>query len=649
MKKFLATTLVLALFAASFSFAACGGGETSDMSPREDAEVVVFHTNDTHGYLQSDGRSIIGIDMLASLHKSTKNSILVDAGDATQGLPLASLTQGADVIDIMNTAGYDLMAMGNHEFDFGADVALANAALAQFPVLSANALKDGHPLTEGVGESGNGGNAVIEVEGYKIGFFGITTADTGHSVNPELLGGVTFADEIQTAKTQIDALKEQDVDAIIAICHLGDGDASCTSTQFASAMTGEYAGAIDVIIDGHSHTVENSVTNGTLIVQTGTGMSAVGQLTLTLNDGGLVSAEEKLLTYADFSSVTPDEATAAKLDEISSEQAELLAQTVANSDFTLRAGYAQAGTQGAIAIARVVETNLGDFVADAFLREAQAYADAEGLNLPVIAAENAGGIRGSLPCGEVTMGDLVTAFPYSNTLYLKVVTPAILYEVMELSGSYIDGIDSETGMLLQGANSGGFLQIAGFTVVYNADASAGGEHVLSITLDGQDVALDRNDDSTRILMAGNNYILSGGSGYDILGSIEKTAELGGELEAVLGYVEYCEDNGGFGDYARARGRIVMHSEQYTPADYQAKILILSGDGAPAAGQTVNYIVDGGAAQIAVADEEGYITIAVADGGHNVRLEGGSVEAYVDNYLGIGLTEDIYRGFPRLQL
>ena len=76
---------------------------------------------------------MIGIDTVAALKKSTPGSILVDAGDATQGLPLASLTRGADVIELMNLAGYDLMTPGNHEFDFGAAQFLQNAEAADFP------------------------------------------------------------------------------------------------------------------------------------------------------------------------------------------------------------------------------------------------------------------------------------------------------------------------------------------------------------------------------------------------------------------------------------------------------------------------------------------------------------------------------------
>ena len=70
--------------------------------------------------------------------------------------------------------------------------------------------------------------------------------------------------------------------------------------------------------------------------------------------------------------------------------------------------------------------------------------------------ENGGGIREMISNGDITKGDLVSTFPFSNTIYMKKITPKILYEVMEQSSSSLDGQDPETGMLLQQSVSGGF-------------------------------------------------------------------------------------------------------------------------------------------------------------------------------------------------
>src|SRR5699024_5236141 len=105
----------------------------------------------------------------------------------------------------------------------------------------------------------NGENAVLTVGDKKIGFFGLLTQDTKTSTSPDAVSQLDFKDEVETAKQQIDLLESQDVDAIVAVCHLGDqGVVDCTSRQLAGALTGAYQDKLDVIIDGHSHTLENT-------------------------------------------------------------------------------------------------------------------------------------------------------------------------------------------------------------------------------------------------------------------------------------------------------------------------------------------------------------------------------------------------------
>ena len=320
MKKFLSAALILCMpLSMTVSAQTAGNQEDGDAVQ----EVIIYHTNDTHGYLSGDGEEIVGIALAAGLKESTPNSILVDAGDATQGLPLASLTKGADVIELMNLAGYDLMTPGNHEFDFGTETFLSNAQKADFPVLAANIYRNGSPLLKDVQEDSSGCHAVLEQNGVRIGFFGLTTADTASSTNPAGIKDLEFRDEIETAKTEINHLEEEGADVIVAMCHMGNMDASCTSADLADAMTGEYQDKIDIIIDGHSHTVENEETNGILIVQTGSGMAGIGKLTLGVR-GDEISASEELLGPADLADIVPDAAVAERLKQIESSQSDLL-------------------------------------------------------------------------------------------------------------------------------------------------------------------------------------------------------------------------------------------------------------------------------------------------------------------------------------
>ena len=638
-KKFFAAALTLCM-----PFSMTVSAQTSDSSQDSTAvqEVIVYHTNDSHGYLSGDGENIVGIDLAAGLKESTPNSILVDAGDATQGLPLASLTKGADVIELMNQAGYDLMTAGNHEFDFGTEAFLSNARKADFPILAANIYRNGSPLLKDVQEGNNGCHTIIEQNGVRIGFFGLTTADTASSTNPTGITDLEFRDEAETAKAEIAHLEDEGADVIIAICHMGNMDASCTSTDLANAMTGEYQDKIDVIIDGHSHTVENEDTNGILIVQTGSGMAGIGKLTLEIR-GNEVSASEELLGPSDLADVVPDAAVAEQLAQIESSQSELLRETVGKTDTTLWAGQV-----GVVAVTRLVETNYGDLTADAFRSAAKTYLQTLGTDtsLPVIAVENGGGIRAMSANGDITMGDLISAFPFSNTIYLKKVTPAILYEVMEVSGTALDGQDKETGMLLQQTNSGGFLQISGFTAVFNPDGEEG-QKVVSITLDGQTEPLDREDTATEIMMASNNYIMSGGNDYNMLADLPKYGEAGGELETVQSYLESCMKDGALQGYAGTGNRIQMRGDGYEPKDYTASILIADQSGEPLAGQELSYRVDGGKRQNGITDENGILQITLSDGAHGVRLADTQQEIYVDNYSGFGITVDEFREQPVL--
>lgn len=621
------------------------GAERSGVNGKTDfaeaGQIVIYHTNDSHGYLSGDGEEIVGIDQVAGLKRATAGSILVDAGDATQGLPLASITQGEDVIELMNMAGYDLMTAGNHEFDFGTEQFLSNVSLAEFPVLAANIYQDGSPLLEGVQEGNSGCHTVIERNGVQVGFFGLTTVQTESATNPEGIQGLEFLDEVETAKREIDELEDAGADIIIAVCHLGDGDAPCTSAELAEALTGEYQGKVDVIIDGHSHTVENENVNGISIVQTGCNMAAVGKLTLEI-EGEEVAVTEELLTPADLTDVQAVPEVTEKLKEIQAAQEETLLEEIGEIDTTLWAGWI-----GNIGLARLEETNYGNFAADALRSAASAFQTNAGGDMPVIAVENGGGIREAVYNGTVTRGELIATFPFSNTLYMKVVTPEILYQVMEASAGYLDGQDPETGMLLQQSISGGFLQISGFRVVFNPDAESG-SRVSSITLDGQSEPLRREDSDTQILMVGNNFIMSGGNGYTMLEDLPKYGEAGGELEAVESYLKQCLAGGTMNQYAGTQGRILMRGNGYGGENYIVSIRIKDENGEPLAGQPLSYRVDGGRRVNGVSDSDGFLRIELAEGAHGIRLADSQQEIYVSNYSGLGIQEDGYlRVYPEL--
>lgn len=625
-----------------------------DALPQEDTiTVTIYHTNDMHGALVRTGSSI-GVDKVAALRDATPDSILVDAGDATQGYPLASLSKGHDIIDIMNAAGYDLMVAGNHEFDYGTQQLLENAGAAGFPMLAANVYnKDtGHLLLEGSVPGNTGCHTIIERSGVKIGFFGLTTSGTKTATNPAGIQDVEFKDEIETAKKEIDELEKEGADAIIAVAHLGEyTNIPCNSKKLAEAMKDGYQGKLDAIIDGHSHTVENNrIENGVLIQQNGADLIGLGKITLTVTPGaGVSQAKGSILKYENIS-VEPKAEVTAKIEEIKNSQDNIKSQPVTDINDTLWGGYVND-----VAVARITETNLGDFMADAYQDAAQQFIqNASGLeqyrDLPVLGVMNGGGIRSSLYNGTVTRGDLATVLPFSNTLVTKEVTPKVIYEMLEQSVSSVTGQNQETGQI-EGQPDGGFLQASGFSFTYDPDAEQGSK-IESVTIpsNGQDKQLDRTDDTTKMVLVSNNFIMGGGNAYDMLETLPQLGEIGGELETVQAYIDSLTKNKTepLDTAGIALGRINVNG-RYSNSQYEAAFRVMenfasvqdrntsASSGTPARNRQVSLYIDGNDVPVnKISDEQGVVRITLPNGPHSIALSNSQKQIYVNNYIGAGI-------------
>ena len=612
-------------------------GRSIDLS-QDEKTVTILHTNDMHGSLVGSS-SVIGSDRIASL-KILEDAILADGGDATQGVALASLSQGADVIDIMNTTGYDVMAAGNHEFDYGLDRLAENRQLASFPIISANTYYDGTPLFAGSYNGGttDGESVIIERNGIKIGIFALTTVNTATSTKPEGIVGVEFKDEIETAKKQVEKLDEQGADVIIALTHMGviEDSAGCTSRQLAKAVADT---ELDAIIDGHSHSVVDEVVDGIVIGQTGTGGADVGRMEITVDENGEVSIDETLLSRAFFENIEPDAATAAKIDEINSKQSEMLAKVIGKTENTL-----WGGAINQISESRVGETNLGDIICDSMIYSVKQLVSEEYTDIPIIAVENGGGFRAAVPNGEITMGNIINTLPYANTVMFKEITPSVLYTYLEGFLSSVTAQDSETGFLTA-KYSGSFPQIGGFRFEYDPNA-AEGEKVQSVYLGDTETELDRNDTTTRFIIASNDYVIT----QDAFAKIPLLGEGSGLTQSVVDYIKYLTENGTKPiSIATTEGRIKTVGA-YTPKDYTAHVQ-LTGN-VPAAGTELKIFVDGTAEATGTVTADGVLEFTVSDGPHAIKLYEGQHEVYVNNYSGNGVIKEyggLYLGYPMLEV
>jgi len=473
-----------------------------------DKTITIFHTNDAHGRFVEDS-SIIGIAAIAGIKADTPNALLVDAGDTLHGLPFATLNQGRDIVELMNIAGYDLFTPGNHDFNYGYETLVELAKLANFDVISVNVKKDGQPVFLPT--------IVKEIDGVKIGFFGVSTPETLFKTNPANITGLTFDGVLEAATAAVAALQGQNVDLIVALTHLGtDASSEVTSTWLAGAVAG-----IDLIIDGHCHSLheEGLQAGDTLIVSAKEYQNFLGRVVIVFDaDNAVTDITAGLIGKEAAAEYTPSAAVAAKIDEINAAQSAVLDVVVGSIGYSL----SSAREPGV----RTQEMPLGNLVADALKAGTGAQ----------IAITNGGGLRADLNEGDIAIRDIIAVLPFGNYGVTKYVTPAQLKEILE------NGVDSAP------AAAGKFPQIAGFSFVYDPEAPAG-NRVATIAVGGTAVAL--TDTTTKILVAINDFMAVGGDGYTTFAALPTENEFNAMDEMLLDFIRENADV----VYTQAEGRI----------------------------------------------------------------------------------------------
>ena len=484
--------------------------------------VTILHTNDVHGHFIADGTSI-GIAAVAAAKKLIPNALLADAGDAIHGLPFATVNQGADAVRLMEMAGYDVWTPGNHDFNYGYERLLALTENSPIDLISANINKDGVPLLPAA--------VIKETGGVRIGFFGLATPETYYKTAPGNITGLTFTSPVEAAKEQTARLKEAGADIIVALAHLGMNPSSGENTSTALA---EAVPDIDVIIDGHSHSdiPEGEVVNGVLIASALEYSKYIGVVTITLDRGknfkGMIASTLTPETAAEL--YPPDAAVEAAVDKAAGEQDDLFNRVVGQSGVLLSA----AREPGL----RTQETPLGNLVADALL--AGTGAD--------IAFINGGALRASLPLGFITKKDIVTCLPFGNIGVGKYVTPVQLKALME------------NGVSLLPAGHGGFPHIAGFSFTYDP-ARPVGNRVTSLVY--KNAELDLTDNTTRLLLAVNDFTAAGGDQYFVLAGLDTAYEYNALDEMVAAYIQTTDKL-----YTASEGRVAARAAYAAPAEPQ---------------------------------------------------------------------------------
>ena len=377
-------------------------------------KTIILHSNDVHGAI--DGYAYMTALKQKFLDAGASDVLLVDAGDFSQGTPYVSVTKGAAAIEMMNAAGYDVVTLGNHEFDFGYTQLMENLKSAEFTTLCCNVYLDE------TGETILPGSTVVETAGgLKIGFIGVETPETATKVNPGLIGEINFAtfDKLYEAAQQaVDGIRD-DSDIVIALTHLGM-EPEGAHNGYRSADLMEHLTGVDFAIDGHAHYVMTTTEDGKPIQSTGTRFAYVGVVVI---DDESHNIEDNFLL--DTAKLAKDEEVDAKAQEIMASIDEVYGAPFATTEVELK---------GEKADSRTHETNLGDLITDAMVWSVVKEGGIEQVEPNhVVGITNGGGIRMTLQPGDISMSDINTVLPFGNTVTVIYVTGEELLEALEAS------------------------------------------------------------------------------------------------------------------------------------------------------------------------------------------------------------------------
>ena len=534
MRKFLSVLLAMAMVL-SLTVTGLAADNAVEAKAEMAGKTVILHTNDVHGAVE--GYAYIA-QLKADYEAKGAEVILVDAGDFSQGTTYVSTTKGADAVTMMNAAGYDVVTLGNHEFDYGYAQLKENMSKAKFKVVCADVFnEDGTPIFDA-------NYTCTTKSGVKIGFFGMETPETQTKANPALIKGLTFATDdafTKAAADQVAALKDADV--VICLAHLGvDAEsAPYRSTDLYAAVKG-----IDFIIDGHSHTVMTKGEKGEPIQSTGTAFKNIG--VIVIDNASKKIESNSLFEIKEDTAKDAAVSAAAKtiVDRVNAEYGVVFAK----SEVTLNGAKAPNGNRDS-------ETNNGDLITDAMLWKVMQ--NKEGLTVNedhVVAITNGGGIRDYIKVGNVTKKDIKTVLPFGNTVAVIYVTGAELLEALEASTYSLP--------------VGGFPQVCGISytistaVAYDANAETypystyyGPKTINRVSINSINGKEFKVDDTYAVVT--NNFVADGGDTYYAFAAATSKFDTGMTLDvAVMEYIT-TELKGVIGEqYAAPQGRILMN-------------------------------------------------------------------------------------------
>lgn len=249
-------------------------------------KITFLHTGDTHSQIEpfsstaltNVGGSSRRYTFINNERKQTEHLFLFDTGDFLVGTPFFNLFKGEVEIQLMNKMGYDVVLLGNHEFDNGCDALFSLLKQAEFPIICSNYSFQNKKLKKLIQPY-----VTFKVNGYTIGVFGLSPDLTYLTSADDVKKNVIYKDPVATAKEMVSILKEKEkCQFIICLSHLGymgKGASVICDSVIAQQVQG-----IDIIFGGHTHTELHSpsIINGIPICHSGEKGAYIEKMTITL-------------------------------------------------------------------------------------------------------------------------------------------------------------------------------------------------------------------------------------------------------------------------------------------------------------------------------------------------------------------------------
>ncbi|MFK3690500.1 5'-nucleotidase C-terminal domain-containing protein [Agrobacterium tumefaciens] len=519
-----------------------------------DYELNILHINDFHSRIESinkfdstcsaeeegknecfggAARLLTAINQTRDALKGEgKNVLLLNAGDNFQGSLFYTTYKGTVEAEMLNAMKFDAMTVGNHEFDDSEDGLAGFLDKVQFPVVTANVVAT---AASKIGDRVKP-SLVLDVGGQKIGIVGAVANDTAELATPG--PNITIAEDVAKISEQVQKLKQEGVNKIIALTHVGYP----RDLEFIAKIPD-----VDVVVGGHSHTllsntdqkaegpyptlVDNPGGYKVPVVQAGQYSKYLGDLKVVFDDNGVVKESKGDPILVD-SSFKPDEATLKRIDELKAPIEALKAKVVGTSEGPI---------EGDRKICRVKECSMGNLVADATLARVKD----QGVT---IAFANSGGLRSSIDGGDVSMGEVLTVLPFQNTVATFQLKGEDIRAALENGVSQIDD------------GAGRFMQVSGMKYSFDRSKPAG-SRIVSVEVKEGDAFVPLDPAKTYIVAA-NNYVRTGGDGFKVFATNAINAyDFGPNLEEAV--AAYITANSPYKPYTD--GRI----SEVTPAGYVA--------------------------------------------------------------------------------